>query len=174
MAVVQRPLRGTWQKERRWLPPGWFGAFLLQMMASLLLLLALTLVVQYGMDITGRTFDNWRYGFPRTASIVGYVGHGDERLHPTWIQTVNLDGQLSVLVAPGSDVSQVQVLTGPYLFGSEGAYEVAHPALRDVNGDTHVDLLVTVRGEVLVYINENGQFRPLSAAERATLAEQGL
>jgi hypothetical protein len=121
-----------------------------------------------------RQLDTMRYGFPRAAQISAYVGHGDERLGPTLIETRNINGQISVLIFPAGDTSEVNVLHGPYLVGPDAPYEVARPLLRDMNGDTHVDLLVEVRGELVVYINERGTFRLMTAAERATLQEQQI
>jgi hypothetical protein len=38
---------------------------------------------------------------------------------------------------------------------------------QDVNADSHVDLLVSVDGQKLVYLNENGSFRPIRDDERS-------
>jgi hypothetical protein len=141
---------------------------------GLLVLVAVGLLVQTGLTWGQRQLDTMRYGFPRTAQITAYVGHGDERLGPTVIETRNINGQISVLVFPAGDASQINVLDGPYLVGPDAPYEVARPMLRDMNGDTHVDLLVEVRGELVVYINERGTFRLITAAERANLQEQRL
>ncbi|NJK81044.1 MAG: VCBS repeat-containing protein [Chloroflexaceae bacterium] len=173
MAVVERPINGSWRRERRFVRPGGLVSRLLQVLTFGLMLLALMLVAERSFDIAGQKLNDWRYGFPRSATVVAYVGHGDERVMPTWIQALNLNGQISVLVAPGGDVEQLQVLQGPYLVGLNSQYEVARPAVRDVNSDGHVDLLVTVRGEILIYINEDGTFRPISAEERANLIEEG-
>jgi hypothetical protein len=36
----------------------------------------------------------------------------------------------------------------------------------DVNGDGHADLLVRVKNEEVVYINDSGEFRLMTRAER--------
>jgi hypothetical protein len=108
---------------------------------------------------------------PRTAQITAYVGHGDERRMPTHIVTLNLNGQVSTLVLPGGDATNLTVLPGPYIVGNTGQYAPAVPALRDVNEDGHVDLLVTVRNETVVYLNKNGQFVLITPAEQAALRE---
>ena len=41
--------------------------------------------------------------------------------------------------------------------------------LDDVNGDEKPDLTVRVKDERLVYMNENGGFRPITAEELAQL-----
>jgi hypothetical protein len=139
---------------------------------GLLALVAVGLLVQAGLGWGQRQLDTMRYGFPRAAQVTAYVGHGDERLGPTVIETRNINGQISVLVFPAGDTSEVKVLHGPYLVGPDAPYEVALPMLRDMNGDTHVDLLIEVRGELVVYINERGTFRLMTAEERANLQEQ--
>lgn len=134
---------------------------------------AIGLLFQASLGWSQRQLDDFRYGFPRSVQITGYVGHGDERQQPSLIRTLNSAGQVSVLILPGGDANQIQVLSGPYLVGADRAYVAALPMLEDVNSDGHVDLLVDVRGEVVVYINENGAFRLIGAEERAVLQEQG-
>jgi hypothetical protein len=88
---------------------------------------------------------------------------------PTHIIALNMSGQIKVLVLPGGDTDAMQVLTGPYLVGHDAPYETAMPALQDLDGDGHVDLLVTVRGESIVYLNKDGQFRLITPEERTEL-----
>ena len=80
--------------------------------------------------------------------------------------TLNIDGQISILVLPGGDAGRVQALAGPYLVGVDNRYVVPRPALADFTGDGRVDLLVTVRGETLVYVQEGDGFRLLTPEER--------
>jgi hypothetical protein len=143
---------------------------LMMAVVGLLALLAIGLLVQTLLVWGQRQLDTMRYGFPRTVQVTAYVGHGDERLGPTVIETRNMDGQISVLVFPAGSTRQVSILDGPYLVGPDAPYEVARPILRDVNGDSHVDLLVDVRGELVIYINERGRFRLITEAERANLS----
>jgi hypothetical protein len=135
----------------------------------LLALLAAGLLAQASLSWAGQQIDSLRYGFPRSGHLSGYVGHGDERTMPTHIITLNLSGQIKVLVLPGGDADAMQVLTGPYLVGRDAPYETAMPALQDLDGDGHVDLLVTVRGESIVYVNKDGRFRLITPEERTEL-----
>lgn len=167
MAVEGRPINGGTDVITVVRPAG-------PVIVGLLALLAFGLLFQAMFVWAGRQVDNMRYGFPRSVQISGYVGHGDERRMPSYIRTLNLDGQISVLVIPGGDTGQLQVLKGPYLVGNDGLYEVALPELRDVSGDGHVDLLVTVRGEVVVYINENEEFRLMNDEERTVLLTESF
>ncbi|NJP06497.1 MAG: VCBS repeat-containing protein [Chloroflexaceae bacterium] len=172
MAVISRPMASerasVWgYRLLRWLKRG----LLLKIGMYVLALAVLVLVAQQGSTYLQQQVDTMRYGFPRVAQITGYVGHGDAHQMPTHIMTLNMDGQISTLVIPGGDINRLSVLAGPYLVGMDGPFAVALPTLRDVNQDGHVDLLVTVRGETIVYLNQDGTFRLLTAEERVELQE---
>src|SRR5574341_1118301 len=64
----------------------------------------------------------------------------------------------SCAIAPRNKrlLAQARTLAGPYLVGADGPYVVPYLSLADVNGDGHADLLLLVREEVVVYINEHG------------------
>jgi hypothetical protein len=64
------------------------------------------------------------------------------------------------------------VIPGPLLVGRDSAYVVPHIALRDMNDDGHVDLLLTLRGETVVYLNHEGAFQSPDPAELVQLHEQ--
>jgi hypothetical protein len=64
----------------------------------------------------------------------------------------------------------MRAIVGPYLVGADGPYVVPHLSLHDISGDGQADLLLQVREEMVVYINENGTFRLITPAERARLA----
>jgi hypothetical protein len=166
MAVVER----TIQKQGIQ-PLGRIGNLAARILTYGLALVALVLVAQQGWQSGERWYGDIVYGYPRSVSLTAYVGHGNERSFPTLVQTFNLNGQVSVLVAPGGDMKQSHVLEGPYIVGQDGAYAVAYPTLRDVNGDGHVDLMINVRNELIVYINENSKFRLMTMEERAALPD---
>lgn len=162
MAVVSRPIKPT-RRRVGWLNQG------ITLVAYGLALLAVAVLVQQGIVWGQRWIDGLRYGYPRSVSINGYVGHGEAQGEPTHIITLNTHGQISILELPGGDASRLTTLTGPYLVGRDSQYVVPLPELRDVNGDGHVDLLVTVRGETLVYLNRDGAFHALTPEERVQL-----
>jgi hypothetical protein len=140
---------------------------LLTLLAYALALLALAVVAQTALTWAQRRLDDWRYGFPRQVVLEAIVGHRDEAT-PTLIQAVNLYGQIVVVEFPGGNVTRTAVLAGPQLVGHDAAYVVPRLALRDLDGDGHVDLLLTLKGETVVYLNRNGEFQPPSPE---TLAE---
>ncbi len=180
MAVVRRTLHSNSTSRslsRTPLALPWFTRLFLPPMLPLavrvgsivLAFVAIGMLFQATAGWFTRSLDDVRYGFPRSVQINGYVGHGDERLSPTIIRTMNVGGQITTHVMPGGDASRVQVLKGPYLFGADNEYVVAQPELHNLNGDEHVDLLVNVRGEVLVYLNDNGNFRVGTPEELAAI-----
>jgi hypothetical protein len=173
MAVVSRPTRNSAriplpQGMRRALPSGWTAA-----LAYLLLLVLGYLLLTPAFTWGQRRLDDLRYGFPRTTQLDGVVGHGESGGEPTHLIALNLRGQISILEIPGGDPAQARAIAGPYLFGADGAYVVPRLSLEDVNGDEQADLLLQVREEIVVYINENGTFRLITPAERARLAPAG-
>jgi hypothetical protein len=173
MAVISRP---TGNSRRTALPGGvrqalssWRTAALTYVLLLVLGYLLLTPVFAWGQ----RRLDDLRYGLPRVTQLDGFVGHGEVSGEPTHLIALNLHGQISVLEIPGGDPAKVQAIAGPYLVGADGQYVVPHLSLADANGDGQADLLLQVREEIVVYINENGTFRLITPAERARLASPG-
>ena len=173
MAVISRP---TGNSRRTVLPGGvrqalssWRTAALTYVLLLVLGYLLLTPAFTWGQ----RRLDDLRYGLPRVTQLDGFVGHGEASGEPTHLIALNLHGQISILEIPGGDPAKVQAIAGPYLVGADGQYVVPHLSLADANGDGQADLLLQVREEIVVYINENGTFRLITPAERARLASPG-
>jgi hypothetical protein len=170
MAVVSRPTRNS---RRTALAGGvrqalssWWAAALTYLLLLVLGYLLLTPAFAWGQ----RRLDDMRYGFPRTTQLDGLVGHDEAGGEPTHLMALNLRGQVSILELPGGDPAKARAIVGPYLVGADGPYVVPRMALEDVSGDGQVDLLLQVREEIVVYINESGTFRLITPAERARLA----
>ncbi len=117
--------------------------------------------------------DDLQYGSPRTMQLDALVGHNEEAGSPTHLIAINLNRQISVIEIPGSDISKARVITGPYLFGAEESLTPAKLAVRDLNGDSKPDLLLTVKNEQIVYLNDGQNFRAMTAAERSSLQGGG-
>jgi len=169
MAVTSRPLtdtRSSGSTNVYWLSAA--VTFALYVGA----LVALALVVQFGLRWGERQLDDLRYGFPRVAQVSGAVGFGDSAQTPTHVMAINSDGQISVIVLPAGDSSRLSVLAGPYLVGADGAYTVPMPSLVDVNADTKLDLVLGVRGEDLVYLNRGDYWSLITPEERMHLLEE--
>jgi hypothetical protein len=138
-----------------------------------LALIALVVLAQHLGAWAQLRIDDVRYGTPRTVQASGVVGGGDSPAAPTRFIGLNLGGQTSVLVLPAGDTSRTVALQGPYVIGQDGAAAVPLLALADVNGDGGADLLLTIRGETVVYLNHDGTFALITAEERAQLQPPG-
>jgi hypothetical protein len=142
---------------------------LLTLLAYTLALLALITLFQTAITWSQRRLDDWRYGFPRTTSLDAFVGHGEAQALPTHLRALNLHGQIVVVEFPGGNPSRTVLLPAPRLVGRDAPFVVPKLALRDLNDDGHVDLLLTLTGETVVYLNRDGIFQPPSTEALAEL-----
>jgi hypothetical protein len=165
MAVSQRALKQERVDTHTWAIP------LLTLVAGVLALLAVYVLVGHLVTWGQHVLDDVRYGSPRRVHLSGYVGHDDANSIPTQFIALNLDGQINILVLPGGDTDRLSILTGPYMVGADGSTIVPRLGLDDMDRDGHVDLLLTLRGETVVYLNKNGEFRLMTPEERATVME---
>lgn len=115
----------------------------LALVAYALALLALVVLVQTLVTVAQRCLDDLRYGMPRRMLVQGIVGHDDGDGMPSTLQALNMAGQIVLIELPGSDPGRAVVLPAPFVIGADGVYVVPRLALHDVNGDSHVDLLLT-------------------------------
>ncbi len=160
MAVTSRDSRTTRSHRER---P------VLTIVTYLVALLAITMLMQHTLTWGQHRIDDLRYGMPRRVHLTGQVLPTDRPDAPTHLMALNLNGQITILVLPGGDASRIQTLAGPYLVGTDSSTIVPHLALTDLTGDGRADLLVTVRGETIVYVQEGDGFRFLTPEERRTL-----
>ncbi len=150
----------------------WRGIhFFIGLAAALLALVALYLVMSSAVDVGQRWLDDLRYGRPRTTHLTGFVGHNEISGQPSHFIGLNLQRQVVVVQLPGGDPAEMRTLPGPYLFGASEDLTPVDLALRDIDGDSYVDLLVTVRNERVVYLNKDGDFRLPTPAEQQRLAQ---
>lgn len=120
--------------------------------------------------------DDIAYGRPRTTHLDGYFGHaGEQAGQPSHILALNLDRRIVLIELPGGDTPGASTVTGPYLFGADEDLTPVQLAAADINGDGNLDLLVDVKNEQLVYINDKDKnsFHLITAEERARLAPPG-
>lgn len=118
------------------------------------------------------SFDDIRYGRPRTMHLEGFVGRPEEANgQPTHFIALNLQRQVIVLELPGGDANLIRSLPGPYLFGANEELTPVVIALHDIDGDGQSDLLITVRNEQVVYLNRDGAFRLPTAEEQRQLIQ---
>jgi hypothetical protein len=121
------------------------------------------------LDWTRVKLDDMQYGRPRTSQLDAFVGHNEAGGVPTHFVALNLNRRVTIVEFPGGDVSQPRVIAGPYLFGRAEDLTVVKLRVEELNGDEAPDLIVQVKDERLVYLNEDGAFRPVTAEELAQL-----
>lgn len=169
MAVTTTTIRPRPPVGRRLTPTS-----LLAASTYILALIALVVLAQHASAWAQARLDDLRYGSPRTVHLSGVVG-GDSAAAPTRFIAMNLGGQVSILVLPAGDSGRLAALPGPYVIGRGGADAVPQLELADLTGDGQADLLLTVRGETVVYVNHEGTFALITQEERARLhAPEGL
>ncbi len=169
MAVTSRDLRN----ERRPLvqvPSGNLGA-LAYIVTGLLALLALYVLLSSVVSWGQVTFDDIRYGRPRTFHLTADVGHGTSGA-PSHFIAMNLDRQVVIMELPGGDTTKVRTLPGPYLFGAGEDLTPVTLRIADVNADNAPDLLVRIKDEEMIYINRDGGFALITPEERQQLLQQ--
>ena len=134
--------------------------------AALLALAALALMANSLVAWTQTKLDDVRYGRPRTTSLSGFVGHNETGGVPSQFVAMNVNRRVIVFELPGGDSAQTRTLTGPYLFGANEDLTPVRLRLALVNDDQASDLIVSVKNEEIVYINENNNFRLITPEER--------
>lgn len=138
------------------------------LLTGLLCVVALALVANNLVFWAQTRIDDVRYGRPRTSQLSGLVGHNEAGGTPTQFIAMNLNRRVVVVEIPGGDVSKTRTLTGPYLFGANEDLTPVTLRLAYVNADRDLDLMVNVKNEEIIYINENGNFRLINDGERAS------
>ncbi len=117
------------------------------------------------------TMDDVHYGRPRTYQVDQYVGHNESPGNPSHFIAINLHGHIEVIEFPGGDASHARIFLGPQLFTSNSDLVVVTLRFVDVNGDHKPDMVVNFQGSQVVFINDQGTYRPLSANERPAVEQ---
>jgi hypothetical protein len=138
----------------------------LGMIIMLVLWTLLTLAISWW----NTTWDDLHYGRPRTFQIDAAVGQNDSAVSPSHFIALNLNGRIEVIEFPGGDGSKARIYLGPQLYGTDANLIPVTLSFVDVNGTHRPDMLIHFHAigwlgfsdseQQLVYINENGSFRP--------------
>src|SRR5262245_14655692 len=129
----------------------------LGMLATLALIAVLSVVTNW----FATTLDDLRYGRPRTFQVDAYVGQNESSGNPSHFLAVKLRGRIEVIELPGGDASHARIYIGPQLYGSNADLIPVAISFIDVNGDHKPDMIINFEGTQVVFINDQGGFRPL-------------
>jgi len=113
--------------------------------------------------------DDWHYGRPRTSQVDAVVGHTDSPTSPSHFLALTLSRHIEVIEFPGGDATHARVYLGPTLIGEGEDLAVVTLRFKDVNGDGKPDMIVSVQDSTIIFLNENGQFRPVRSGEHVNL-----
>jgi hypothetical protein len=136
-------------------------------------MLLLWFMVSAAVNWAQTTLDDLHYGYPRTYQTDAWVGHNEQTGTPSHFIALNLHGHIEVIEIAGGDPAHTRMYSGPQLYGPGS--DLAPVTLRflDVNGDHKPDMIVSFQNTHLVYINDQGGFRPMQPSERPQV-EQAL
>lgn len=136
-------------------------------LGALLLYVAATAFLEFAQV----KLDDMQYGRPRTQQIDAYVGHNETQGMPSHFIAMNLNRRVTILQLPGGDSSKVTTIVGPYLFGQGEDLTPVQLAAQDLNADAKPDLIVTVKSEQLLYLNDGTAFRLATPEEQSAIVK---
>lgn len=131
------------------------------------------LIVSFAVNTWQTWQDDMTYGRPRITRMEAAVGHNEATGNKTIFVAQNIRGQISITEFPGGDPAKTRVIIGPTLFGKDKDLIPVKLQVKDVNADGQADLIAIADEQQLIYINENGNFRPINEAERNKLRNLG-
>jgi hypothetical protein len=135
------------------------------MLALLALYVAVSTVVQWA----SVKLDDFQYGRPRTSQMDAYVGHGEAEGNPSHFIALNLNRRVTILELPGGDSTKTATIVGPYLFGQGEDLTPVQLNSTDLNSDGKPDLVVSVKNEQLLYLNDGATFKLATPEEQAAI-----
>lgn len=113
--------------------------------------------------------DDMQYGRPRTMQIDAYVGHNEADGVPSHFLAMNLNRRVTIFEMQGGDPAKVSTIIGPYLFGQGEELAPVQISAQDLNDDNKADLVVSVKDEQLLYLNDGATFKLATPEERAAI-----
>jgi len=150
----------------------WYGAHpLLYLGVGMIAMLALWTLLSSAMSLWNTTWDDLHYGRPRTFQIDVPVGHNETTGTPSHFIAVNLNGRIEIIEFPGGDGSKARIYLGPQLYGAGDDLIPVTLSFADVNGDHLPDMIIHFQSSRIVFINDQGGFRPLRPEERVPVQQ---
>ncbi len=119
------------------------------------------------------TLDDIRYGRPRTFQTDQWVGHNEQGGVPSHFIALNLNRHIEIIELPGGDAAHAKIYLGPQLYGANDDLTPVTLNFADVLNHHKLDMIVNFQGSRIVFVNDQGSFRPLRPSEQAQ-AEQFL
>jgi FG-GAP repeat len=138
------------------------GAIIIAALATYVLLSAAIEWAQVRMD-------DVQYGRPRTVQLDAYVGQNETDGVPSHFIAMNLNRRVTIVEMQGGDPTKVNTIVGPYLFGEGEDLTPVQLSATDLNGDSKADLVVSVKNEQLLYLNDGTSFKLATPEERASI-----
>ncbi len=151
-----RSRRGFWHRAHP----------LLYLGVGMIAMLALWILLTMAVNWWNTTWDDIHYGRPRTFQIDAFVGHNESAGTPSHFIAINLNGRIEVIEMPGGDGSKARIYLGPQLYGTGDDLIPVTLSFVDVNGDHRPDMIIQFGSTRIVFINDQGGFRPLRPEER--------
>jgi len=153
-------------------PKSWQGGHpLLYLGVGMIAMLALWTLLTSAMSWWNTTWDDVHYGRPRTFQIDAYVGHNEAPGAPSHFIAINLNGRIEIIEFPGGDGSKARIYLGPQLYGAGDDLIPVTLSFADVNGDHLPDMIIHFQSSRIVFINDQGGFRPLRPEERVPVQQ---
>jgi len=145
----------------------WHGAHpLLYLGVGMIAMLALWTLLTSAISWWNTTWDDLHYGHPRTFQIDAFIGHNQASGTPSHFIAINLNGRIEIIEFPGGDGSKARIYLGPQLYGTGDDLIPVTLSFADVNGDHLPDMIIHFQSSRIVFINDQGGFRPLRPEER--------
>jgi len=152
----------TQQHPRRvhWLVP--VGLVMLTMIAGFI-------VVSFLINWWSTYQDDLHFWRPRTYQTDMVVGHTDSQAQPSHFIALNYNRKVEVIEFPGGDASKAKIYLVSTLIGDGQDLTVVTLTFKDVTGNGKLDMIVNIGDSHIVYINDQGQFRPARPGEAISL-----
>src|SRR5215469_13869725 len=148
----------------------WRGAHpLLYLGIGMIVMLALWTLLSLAVSWGSTTLNDLRFGRPRTFQIDEVVGHNDGASNPSHFIAINLNSRIEIIEFPGGDGSKARIYLGPQLFGPAEDLVPVTLSFTDVNGDHRPDMIIHFQSTRIVFINDQGGFRPLRPDEQPAI-----
>jgi hypothetical protein len=150
----------------------WQGAHpLLYLGLGMIAMLALWTLLTMAISWWNTTWDDIHYGRPRTFQTDAFVKHNESSGGPSHFIAINLNGRVEIIEFPGGDATKARVYLGPQFYGTGNDLIPVTLSFADVNGDHLPDMIIHVQSTRIVFINDQGSFRPLRPGERVPVQQ---